>query len=492
MTPSATEPLPRRMRPTVHLAASGFVTTAVGAVANFAFLVLLIKRLGGESTGVIVVAVAAQVLLLRLSDLGSMGAIVRYLSADFFGKNEGSARSAVRILRIGLVPAVSASLIATALLWVAAPTLAPVLAPDSSSEMSQSLRAVAVGAPIFVTYMNVVHSLKGLEGFGSFRLIERIGRPCAYLLIGVSVGASSRPAVVVMLMQAVNTVLLVAAAVALFRLLRPFRNGLAPKTVNQSDFWRFALPQGGAGVLDGVLAWSDTILVSIILSPAAAAVYTAISRVILVHAFSADAVTEVGAPRFSAAATRQDAAGISETYSQLRSFQVRIVWPVAILLFPFLPELFKLVDSTLDEGVGAARFILVGSVLASAMGPGNVLQRMLGRSDLVLLASACALGVNLALNAVLLDWWGITGAGFSWAAALVTSSTISAVLTRRHHDLSAASWLREAPPQLLFPVACAAALWIVTLPGGRTVGAVLAACIGALLGMRAVLASRHK
>jgi O-antigen/teichoic acid export membrane protein len=347
-------------------------------------------------------------------------------------------------------------------------------------ETERTLRIVAVAAPLFVLYMNCVHALKGVEAFVKFRLIERLARPLLYLVTCVTIGVGSATATLVTL-QLVNLVLLVVAALALRSAFSGFASGGDSTLVGIREFWTFAAPQGVSGLLDGILAWSDTILISAILSSAAAAGYTAISRVVLVYMFSLDAAIEVGAPRFSAAAGRGDRSALRRTYHDLVGFQSSIVWPMAVPLIIFMGNLAPLVDSSLEAAVPAGRIILLGAMIATVFGPAAVLLLMMGKSRLVMVGSALALVVNLAINISLIPRWGITAAGLAWSAALIVSAATAAWFAR---DLAAPGLRatgRRAQLSLLASLAMSTVLYLLGYLGGRAGLGMVAVGVAVLL-----------
>lgn len=465
---------------TRSVAASGFLVVAAGSSANILFLFWLIRSLGADQAGVVVVGIAVQVLLLRVTDCGSMAAIVRFLSSDIFGFGSGSRQTARRVVGIGAVSTATIAVLAGSAMWVVAPSIASIVNDTRATEMTRTLRAVAAAAPIFVVYMNLVHALKGVEAFARFRLIERLARPLAYIVSCLALGVDS-PTETMIVLQIVNVLLLVAAAWTLHTSLRVLPDMDGIELIGLREFWQFAAPQGLSSMFDGFLAWSDTILISALISGSAAASYTAVSRVVLLYMFSLDAATEVGAPRFSAAAARGDTHRIRETYDDLSSFQCSIVWPVAVPLFVFLGDLARLVDPSLEAGVGAGRIILLGAMIAAFFGPAPVLLLMVGKPNRVMIGPAIALVCNLLINLLFLSRWGLGVAGLAWSVALVASVGSSAFL------MSGVTTPRPNPARgrvrqsLVLSAGVTAFLYLVGFAGGRTVLGVIALLAGGAL-----------
>jgi O-antigen/teichoic acid export membrane protein len=260
------------------LMASGFVVTAFGALLNLGFIALLLGRFDAETAGLVVVAIAMQMLAVRLTDLGATTATVRFLSGAVHGGDRRDRRSVLRVYACTVPVVAVATSILGAVALVAAPWIGELLAADHTDEMTDLVRIGAVGLPALGIYLVLVHSLKGWQRFAAFRSVERLGRPGAFVLLAVVVPSiSDDPAWLFAAMQLVHLAWSVGAAILVARLVGATPVLALPAQVRPSlgadlrHVWGFALPRGWNVIFDAGLAYFDTLLISAILGPGAAA-----------------------------------------------------------------------------------------------------------------------------------------------------------------------------------------------------------------------------
>jgi O-antigen/teichoic acid export membrane protein len=77
-------------------------------------------------------------------------------------------------------------------------------------------------------------------------------------------------------------------------------------------------------------------------------------------------------------------------------------------------------------GGGGAVLVILGlaGLVATGVGPVDVVLLMAGRSGSNLATTALALVVNVVLNVVLVPRWGVTGAAVAWSASIFCSNLV--------------------------------------------------------------------
>lgn len=97
----------------------------------------------------------------------------------------------------------------------------------------------------------------------------------------------------------------------------------------------------------------------------------------------------------------------------------RRVSPLLFLALFSLPAIILLYGGEYVRGAWPLALLALAHTVNAATGPCGHMVTMIGRSDLVLLNSVAALGINLALNVVLIPLYGMVGAGVAWAVSIV-------------------------------------------------------------------------
>jgi O-antigen/teichoic acid export membrane protein len=456
------------------LMASGFLATALGAALNVAFIGVLLRRFDTDVAGLVVVTIAVQMVGVRFADLGATTASVRFLSIAVHGGGQPRRADVVRIYACGLLPLALVTSALAAAGMALAPRLGRLLAADQAEQMAGLVRVAGASLPLLAVYLVLVHSLKGWQAFTPYRVIERISRPAAFLLIALASGPGTSPTQLMTRLQIATACCLALVVVVVVRLIGQLPRRPAPAHGHSSlvhdlgEFWRFGLPRGWNVILDAGLAYFDTILISAVLGPAPAGIYTAASRVLMLYAFCIDAGSEVGGPRIAAAAAVRDRDAVFTAFGELARLQARLVWPAASFLVVFAEPVLTRLQPELVDGIGAAQWILVATIIAAPLGPVAVAAVMLGRASRVLGTSLLALVVNVAANLLLLESFGIAASGFAWGVSIIVTAVGCHVACGSWRLWSSAvqTSVRDAGRFLALPLVCFAGL---RLMGAATV-----------------------
>lgn len=267
-------------------------------------------------------------------------------------------------------------------------------------------------------------------------LVDNLGRlgvqSLAVLVVDLSGGGALELALAWSLPYALG---LVAASAWLHRLIASPAGVPQPATpwpTLAREFWAYTAPRAIARVTQTALKRSDIVLVAALASPAEAALYTAATRFIVVGQLFVQAVQQALAPHLSALFARDERSAANSVFQAATLWSVTASWPFYLALAGFSPLLM----GVFGDGYGVASdVVLVLSLtmlLATACGPVDSVLLMAGRSWLSLRNSTVALGVNIALNLVLIPLDGIRGAAIAWSVAIVVRNLQPLLQVRRH------------------------------------------------------------
>jgi hypothetical protein len=116
------------------------------------------------------------------------------------------------------------------------------------------------------------------------------------------------------------------------------------------EFWRFAAPRGLASVFQAGSMWLDTLLVGGLLSAAAAGVYTASSRLLLVGSFFLLALIQAIGPQISAMFARGEPKRAEDVYRTATGWLVTLTWPLYLTMAVFAPTILRLFGTDFASG----------------------------------------------------------------------------------------------------------------------------------------------
>jgi O-antigen/teichoic acid export membrane protein len=191
---------------------------------------------------------------------------------------------------------------------------------------------------------------------------------------------------------------------------------------NPRGFWRFTTPRGIASLAKITLQRIDIVLVAIIMGPAAAAVYTAATRFLVVGQLGNMAISMAAQPRFTELFALGDRRSANVVYQVTTAWLVLLTWPLYLLAVVYGPEVLSVFGHSYRAGADVMVILALTMLLAAACGQVDMVLITTGRSSWSLINGLLAVGVNVSLDLVLIPRYGITGAAIGWAVAIVLTN----------------------------------------------------------------------
>jgi O-antigen/teichoic acid export membrane protein len=458
------------------------VGTTVGAALNLALIVMITRAFSQDAAGLLFAATSVFMVAAAVANVGAPDGLVYFIARmRVFGRADGAGR----LLRLAMGPTVAAACLLGLLMLLFADPMARALGTDDAATY---LRLLALFLPFAVLTDTALAATRAHHDMSGTAVVEKVGRPLAQVVL---VGAIAFTGAGGLLALAWAGPYLPAAVLAWFWLGRILRRavpaeetagaGVEPdQEVTPRAFWTFALPRAVAGVAQMGLLRGGVILVALLNGLAGAAVFTAATRVMAVGQFGTQAVLDAAQPRFAEQIATGDHAGVRALYRVATAWLVCLTWPLYLLALVFAPEVMRLFGSEYRLGAAALVVVCAGQLAASALGMGDLILAMTGRTGLNLLNNVLALVANVLVCLVLVPPLGATGA----ATALV-----GAVLLRRVLPLWQLRSMVVLHPfsRPVMSAAASALVWFGAVPvvltwvmgdGLLTLGA--AACAGAL------------
>ena len=412
--------------------ARGGTLNFIGAIANSALgflLILIITRgVGVQATGIFFESVALLSLLSTIAQWGAETGLVRSIPRF---RVLGQTEDVRHAIRAGLVPVALAGLGAGIVMYAFAEPLGNLLTNGlHGSELEPVVRVLAPFLPIQALF---TVALAATRGFGTMKptvLIDKVGRSSAQVVLALIVVTLGLSSVALALAWAVPVALGLAAALAWTTSLLHVWEAKPPTQASQGrrttalEFWKFTLPRGLAGVFAVAILWLDTLLIGALRSPSEAGIYGAATRYLVFGQFVGVAIIQVVGPKLSELLTRDDRRGASEIYRSSTAWLMLVAWPIYISMVVMAPALLSVFGDRYRTA-STALMILGGAMLvATAIGPIDMVLLMAGRSRWNLINTVIALVVNVGLNLLLIPRWGIAGAATAWSASILVNNLL--------------------------------------------------------------------
>jgi O-antigen/teichoic acid export membrane protein len=203
------------------------------------------------------------------------------------------------------------------------------------------------------------------------------------------------------------------------------------------EFWSFTWPRSIGSVSQIILQRADIIIVGALISPSAAAVYTAATRFVALGKFGVQALQQVLQPQFTELlATRQHDV-LREVFKIASAWSVALAWPI-YLAIGCAPAVYLSVFGA--DYVGSATttvvVMMLGMLVAIYSGPVDTVLLMSGRSTTSLINSLVALALDIGLCFLLIPRLGISGAAIAWAVAVAVRAVLAYIQVRQSLRIS--------------------------------------------------------
>ena len=186
------------------------------------------------------------------------------------------------------------------------------------------------------------------------------------------------------------------------------------------SFWKVAGPQGVTDTLQASIQWIDLILVGAIASAAAAGVYSAVARLLLVGELPLVAVALAVAPRIAPMLHSENSLTVArDVFQRGTLWIVALSVPIYAALWAVPATWMGLFGADFRTGATALSIAAVGVCVNAVAGPTMMVLVMGGRTKALMMISVAGLTVNLALNVALIPPYGISGAAAAWSASAI-------------------------------------------------------------------------
>jgi O-antigen/teichoic acid export membrane protein len=197
------------------------------------------------------------------------------------------------------------------------------------------------------------------------------------------------------------------------------------------EFWLFTTPRGLASMFAVIILWLDTLLIGALRSSAEAGVYAAATRYLSLGQFIGVAIAQVVGPKLSEVLASNDHERARSVYATTTWWLMALAWPLYLTMIVHAPTLLSVFGPGYQQA--QAIMVILGSAMlvATLVGPVDVVLLMAGKSSWNLLNTIAAVIVNVVLNLLLIPRFGISGAAVAWSASILLNNLLPLVQTWR-------------------------------------------------------------
>jgi O-antigen/teichoic acid export membrane protein len=434
-----------------------FIGALVNGLLQFALVVVVTRSLTKSASGAFFEAVALFLILSNTAELGADTGLTRMIPRY---RVEGRVADVRRSLSVGLVPSFVAGVVLAIISFALASPLAELFTNHRQADagaVADYIRVLAVFVPLSSAYTVAIAATRGFGTMVPNALVDRIGKAAVQTLaVAVAVIAGGGSVAVAIAWGLPIGIAFAVALLWLGRLVRRVERreqATKPETPLRrlaNEFWVFTAPRGLTGVFQVTTLWVGTLMVGSLLDTAHASIYTASTRYLVAGSVVNMAIIQVIGPKLSellGSGARQRA---MDVYQVATSWLILMAWPMYLGLAVFAPLLLRVFKPQYVAGASSLEILAVTMLVATGIGPVDMVLLMGGRSFWNLFNVIVALTVNIVLSLVLIPRIGIAGAAIAWAGSIIVNNVFPLAEVR--------AFLRVHPFGRGFPAASGSAL----------------------------------
>lgn len=393
----------------------------VGAGLAFLFNVALGRLVGAHGAGLYYLALTAASVAAIVGRLGLENAMLRFAAA---AHAQGDRRALAGVQRLGLRVALGASALTTLAVLLAARWLSRTVFSEPALVLPLALMAIAVVPTSLLTLYGEL--LRALGKVRDYVLVQSVLGPGLGLVL-LLVLAPALGATGAVLAHVAAAALVTGVAAALWRRATPGLREVAP-AFDLGRLLRTSLPLLWIAAMAFIMGWTDTVMLGIWEDARTVGIYGAATRASMLTSFILVGVNAVAAPKFAALYAQGERGALDRLARNATKLMAVAAAPFLVLFLVAPGLVLRLFGPEFPAGAAALAILAVGQFVNVASGSVGYLLVMTGhekamRNDIIGTAA-----LNVALNALLIPRYGMTGAAVATALSLAVLNLVAVAL----------------------------------------------------------------
>lgn len=392
------------------LTSVAFVGALLGRGLDYVLRVLIARGLGAEALGEFVLALVVLQLAGSLAMFGLNTTAQRYIpvfrsDGDDRGLSGFVALCFISPLITGLVFSVS---VFYGLQWFDA---------FSSFSENRALQVLVIGIPLYAVFHIGEAATRGYKETKYSVYIRDIGQSTiATLLAGIGIYLfSSIHAVAVAYLISLGFAS-VLSVVFLYRLGAFDR--VREMTVNLSEIYTYSLPVAVAALTSQLLIWTDILMLGVFVSPQQVGYYEAAYRTAVLITFALVSVNAIFPSIAAELYNNENLDELNNLYTVVTKWVTFFTVFAGFFFVIFAGELLSVFGENFDQARLVLIVVTIGQGLTNLVGPAGYLLLMSNNERLQMWNAVFISAINIGLNYVLIQEFGIIGAGLATACSV--------------------------------------------------------------------------
>lgn len=471
---------------------SVFTGSIVGKVVGFLLQLVLTRGLGTALFGMYSYGLTVLRLTREVGTLGLQNGVVRFAAAHHEANEPAKVKGT--FLAVGGLGLAAGVVLGVGLFFVS-PWLAEGLFQNPG--YTRVFQIFACGLPFYVLTYLASRMARALGRMEIDVLLSSILQPTLFLLLVSGLFLLGLGLTAALYAFLASTILAAGASIyGIYRLFPPLRSSLAAE-VNIRSLLRFSLPIVGVSLASIGLTYTDRIMLGIFSSEDAVGIYQAASQMSAQLRFILFAITASFSPIISELYHNQKSESLAQLYADTVRWIVMGTLPLAIVLVAYAPEIMSIFGPGFRQGDIVLRILSLSYLIVVGSGSVGHMLQMSDHQDFVLAVNTFSALLNIGLNWIFIQWYGVTGAALATGITQALSNVIQLTGLYQFISIQPFRWNLWKPISAailtslavwgLYVALSSPARWIIGIPAALLIYAGLTFALGLSPGDRSLL-----
>jgi O-antigen/teichoic acid export membrane protein len=400
-----------------------FLIRILGFISGYFYIYFIVKWFGASTNGLVTLSMSTMVIGSLFSRMGTDINFTKIFAI------EGNLEQAKGLYFKALSVLLLVALTICTLFYFAAPWLSKELFEDPALEPFLKWTVPAIFC-FTLTLLNAA-VLRGMKKNSLYSFFFNGGRFLFALLIMVALyflGSETTPLITIQAHTVSTAILALGSFFTVLYYLKPLHFST---TYNRREFFKDSLPMLISSSVIILLGWTDSIVLGIYKTSDQVGIYNLVLKLAMVTSFSFQALDSILAPKLSNSYHKKDMKGFEKLVHLATMINLLVSVGVVVVLVFGRNWVLSFFGEEFLAGSTALLILCVGQLANAICGPVGSILQMTGHQKLFQNILIGALGINVVLNFLLVQSYGLEGVSVATAISLAFWNITSAVYIRK-------------------------------------------------------------
>lgn len=405
-----------------------FSGSMVGKVVGLAIQLALGRGFGKALYGLYTTGMTVLQLGQSVATLGLQNGVIRFGAPACEQGNDTQVKGT--FLAVGGLGLVSGTVLGIGI-FVSSPWLAGNVftIPEGMDPalMERTIAVFGLGLPFYVLTYLASRMARAIGTMQVDTLLDSILQPTLFLVMIGGVLLVGQNFTLALYAFLISTVLAAGTGIyAIYRLFPPLFSRLVPE-IDIRALLRFSLPIVGVTLATMGITYTDRLMLAILKTPEAVGTYQPAAILAIQLNFILFAITAAFSPIISDLYESGRFGDLSSLYADTVRWIVLLTLPAAIVLIVFAPQVISIWGAEYRDGTSALRILAAAQFVVAGVGSVGQMLQMSDHQDYVFGVNASMAVLNVVLNWILIQWYGVIGAALATGITTALGDTAEVV-----------------------------------------------------------------